>query len=72
MALRYDKSISSAAAEYARGGPGDTSRSRFYKDYPDVFRTSIERQDYGKSSPGGEMAETKGDTKSKTPIKPRT
>ena len=38
---------------------------------PDVFRTDIERQDYEKKSPGGEMAKTTGD-KSLKAIKPRT
>jgi hypothetical protein len=55
---------------FAKGGPEVvTSRSRFMKT-PDVFRTDIERQDYEKKSPGGEMSKTTGD-KSKTPIKPR-
>src|SRR5215470_17651611 len=31
-----------------RGGPALTTKSRFYKNYPDVFRTSIEEQDYDK------------------------
>jgi hypothetical protein len=38
---------------------------------PDVYRTGIERQDYGKTTKGGELAKTKGDSKSKTPIKPK-
>lgn len=57
-------------ASYAKGGTADTSRSRFMK-VPDVFRTDIERQDYEKKSPGGEMAKTTGD-KSLKAIKPRT
>lgn len=56
---------------YARGGPEITTRSRFMKT-PDVFRTSIERQDYGKTGKGGELSKTEGDAKSKKPIKPRS
>ena len=40
---------------YARGGPEVTTRSRFLKA-PDVFRTSLQRTDYDKKSPGGEMS----------------
>jgi len=57
-------------AVFAFGGPGDTSRSRFMKT-ADVFRTDIERTDYEKKSPGGEMSKTTGD-KSLPAIKPRT
>ena len=56
---------------YAVGGPPIGSRSRFMKG-PDVFRTGIERQDYGKTGKGGELSKSKGDSKSKTPVKPRT
>jgi len=31
-----------------RGGPALTTKSRFYKNYPDVYRTSIEEQEYKK------------------------
>jgi hypothetical protein len=58
-------------AVYARGGPEIvTSRSRFMKAQ-DPFRTDIERQDYEKKSPGGEMSKTTGD-KSLKAIKPQT
>jgi hypothetical protein len=50
-----------------RGGPPVTERSRFLKE-PDVFRTSIERQDYTKKGPEG-MEEK---DKSLPAIKPRT
>ena len=40
---------------YAHGGPEITTRSRFIKS-PDVFRSGIQRQDYDKKSPGGEMS----------------
>jgi hypothetical protein len=56
-------------AEYAKGGPSIGSRSRFMKT-PDVFRTGIERNDYGgKRDP---LADPQGDSKSLKPIKPRT
>ena len=58
-------------ASFARGGPEVvTSRSRFMKEQ-DPFRTDIERNNYDKKSPGGEMAKTTGD-KSLKAIKPRT
>lgn len=57
-------------ASYAKGGEVITSKSRFFKEQ-DPFRTDIERQDYDKKSPGGEMSKTTGD-KSEKPIKPRT
>lgn len=69
MATKYSKGTGSAAAEYARGGPGDTSRSRFMKT-EDVFRTNIERQGYSKSGKTGEMSKPTGD-KSLKAIKPR-
>lgn len=59
------------SAEYARGGECITSKSRFMKEQ-DVFRTSIERNDYNKKSKGGELSETEGDTKKQKAIKPRT
>jgi hypothetical protein len=70
MNMKYSKGTGSAAAEYARGGPGDTSRSRFMKA-EDVFRTNIERQGYGKSGKTGEMSKPTGD-KSLKAVKPRT
>jgi len=50
----------------ARGGPPRTETSRFMKT-PDVFRTSIEEQDYPKKGPEG-MEEK---DKSLKPITPR-
>ena len=50
----------------AYGGPPRTERSRFMKT-PDVFRTSIEQQDYGKKN-GEDMPEK---DKSLPAIKPR-
>lgn len=70
MAMTY-KGTGPLDAKYARGGPEVTTRSRFMKT-PDVFRTSIERQDYDKKSAGGEMSKTQGDSKSEKPVKPRT
>jgi hypothetical protein len=55
---------------YAVGGPPITTRSRFMKS-TDVFRTGIERQDYGKASKTGELSKAAGDSKSKAPVKPR-
>ena len=55
MALKYAKGQGPVSATYARGGPAFQTRSRFMK-VPDVFRTSIERQDYGKKGKGGEMS----------------
>ena len=42
---------------YAHGGEAITSRSRFMKT-PDVFRTGIERSNYDKKTPGGELSKT--------------
>lgn len=57
------------SAKYAEGGPViKESRSRFMKT-PDVFRTDIEKRDYGaKKDP---LANCEGDGKSLKPIKPR-
>jgi hypothetical protein len=66
------KGTGPVSAEYAKGGPSITTKSRFLKT-PNQFTTDAETgQDYEKKSPGGELAVTKGDNKSKTPIKPRT
>jgi hypothetical protein len=54
----------------AVGGPSITTRSRFMKA-ADVFRTGIERTNYGKKSAGGDLSKTAGDTKSQKPIRPR-
>jgi hypothetical protein len=70
MALSYPKGLGPISAEYAKGGPAITTKSRFLKT-PDVFRTSIERQDYDKKSKGGELSKLKGETKSLKAIKPR-
>lgn len=71
MAMSYAKGNGPVSATYARGGPPMNTRSRFIK-VPDVYRTSIERQDYGKKSPGGELSKTQGESKSEKAIKPRT
>jgi hypothetical protein len=71
MALKYNyKGKGPVSASFAKGGDEITSRSRFLKT-PDVFRTSIERQDYDKTGKGGEQSKMTGD-KSLKPIKPRT
>ena len=45
-------------ADYAKGGEClNKSRSRFMKT-PDMFRTDIQRTNYDKKSPGGEMSKT--------------
>jgi hypothetical protein len=73
MALKYPcvKGTGPVSANYAQGGDVITSRSRFMKS-SDVYRTSIERQDYGKSTKGGELSKLEGDSKSLKPIKPKT
>lgn len=71
MAMSYAKGNGPVSATYARGGPAMNTRSRFMKT-PDVFRTSIERQDYGKSGKGGELSKTEGESKVEKTIKPRT
>jgi hypothetical protein len=71
MALKYNyKGTGPVSATFACGGEEITTRSRFLKT-PDVFRTSIERQDYDKKSKGGELSKLEGD-KSLKAIKPRT
>jgi hypothetical protein len=57
MALAYTKGNKPLDTKYARGGEEITSRSIFMKQQ-DPFRTSIERQDYKKKTPGGEMSKT--------------
>jgi hypothetical protein len=71
MAMSYAKGTGPVSATYARGGPEMNTRSRFIKT-PDVFRTSIEQQDYDKTGKGGELSKIEGDTKSQPVIKPRT
>lgn len=71
MALKYAKGLGPVSAEYAKGGPSFSTRSKFMKT-PDVFRTSIEEQDYGKSGKGGKLSKTEGETKKLPTIKPRT
>lgn len=72
MALSYgSKGKGPVSANFARGGEIITTKSRFLKT-PDVFRTSIEKQDYDKKGKGGELAKTEGDSKKEKAIKPRT
>jgi hypothetical protein len=72
MAMSYTyKGTGPITAKYASGGECITTRSRFLKT-PDVFRTSIEQQDYDKKGKGGSMSKLQGDSKSKKAIKPRT
>jgi hypothetical protein len=70
MNTPYTKGKAPTPATFAKGGEAITSRSRFMKAQ-DPFRTDIERTDYEKKSPGGEMAKTSGD-KSEKPVKPRS
>lgn len=55
MAMAYTKGGKPKDAKYAHGGECVTTRSRFMKT-PDTFRTSIQRQDYGKTGKTGEMS----------------
>ena len=72
MAMKYAKGTGPVSATYARGGPEFSTRSRFMK-VPDVYRTSIEEQDYGKGkSQGGKLAKTEGETKVEKTVKPRS
>jgi hypothetical protein len=60
------------SAEYAKGGPSITTKSRFLKT-PNQFTTDegVE-QDYEKTGKGGELSKTEGESKKKPAIKPRT
>jgi hypothetical protein len=71
MAMKYSKGLGPVTAEYAKGGPEFSTRSKFMKT-PDVFRTSIEEQDYGKKGKGGTLSKTEGETKKLPAIKPRS
>jgi hypothetical protein len=72
MAMSYNyKGKGPVSANFAKGGECITTRSRFLKT-PDVFRTSIEQQDYDKKGKGGTLSKMEGDSKSKKAIKPRT
>ncbi len=72
MALSYgSKGKGPVSAKYAQGGESITTRSRFLKT-PDVFRTSIEKQDYDKVGKGGSLSKLSGETKSEKTIKPRS
>lgn len=62
------KASVAGTADFAKGGGVLTGRSQFMKA-PDQFRTDTQRQDYGGKDP---LAKASGDTKSKTPIKPRS
>jgi hypothetical protein len=72
MALKYPcvKGVGPVSANFARGGDCITTKSRFLKT-PNVFTTSIERQDYGKTGKGGELSKMSGESKSEKAIKPR-
>jgi hypothetical protein len=61
------------SAVFAVGGDViQPQASRFFKT-PDVFRTDIQRTDYGgKKTPGGEMSRTEGETKVLPAVKPKT
>lgn len=63
------KGTGPVSAEYAKGGEVITSKSRFMKEQ-DTFRTSIQRTNYDKKSPGGELSDTEGDSKKQKAIKP--
>jgi len=73
MALKYPcvKGVGPVSASFARGGDCITTNSRFLKT-PDVFRTSIEQQDYQKRGKGGTLSKMSGETKSEPAIKPRS
>ncbi len=72
MALSYNyKGSGPVSAKYAKGGECITTKSRFLK-VPDVFRTSIEQQDYAKKGKGGTLSKLEGETKKEKAIKPRT
>lgn len=71
MALSYTKGVGPVSANFARGGDCITTKSRFLKT-PNVFTTSIEEQDYPKVGKGGSMSKLSGESKSKTPPKPRS
>lgn len=56
MALSYNsKGKGPVSCGYASGGPSITTKSRFLK-VPDTFRTSLQKQDYGKTGKTGEMS----------------
>lgn len=72
MALSYgSKGKGPVSCGYASGGPSITTKSKFLKT-PDVFRTSIEQQDYDKKGKGGTLSKTEGETKVEKTIKPRS
>lgn len=71
MAMKYNyKGSGPVSANYAKGGPEITTKSRFLK-VPDTFRTSIQKQEYGKSGKGGELSKLSGETKKLPAIKPK-
>jgi hypothetical protein len=59
------------SAKFACGGDVITTRSRFLKT-PDSFRNDSEKTDFKKVGKGGTLSKLEGDSKSETPIKPRT
>lgn len=73
MALNYPcvKGVGPVSASYAKGGDCITTKSRFMKS-ADVFRTSIEQQDYPKKGKGGDLSKLSGETKVEKIVKPRT
>lgn len=72
MALSYgSKGKGPVSCGYASGGPSITTNSRFLKT-PDVFRTSIEQQDYDKKGKGGSLSKMEGESKSEKAIKPKS
>lgn len=52
------------------GGAEIESKPAMFESQKDPFRTDSGRQDYEKTSPGGELSRETGD-KSETPVKPR-
>ena len=65
------KSDGPVSASFAVGGPAIMTKSRFLKT-PDVFRSSLEEQDYPKKGKGGSLSKLEGETKVEKTIKPRT
>lgn len=73
MKPTFAKGTGAIDATYAEGGPVlQATKSRFLKT-PNEFTTGKGvPQAYNKSGKGGEMSKLEGDSKSETPIKPRT
>lgn len=65
-----NKGYQGSSADYAKGGPGDPSVSRFLKT-EDEFRQATNKssdEDWGKTGKTGDMA---AKSKSLSPVKPR-